>query len=170
MNHPYKGQLPRIHETCFIADSAQIIGRVSLGANSSVWYNAVLRADLDDIRIGSNTNIQDGCLLHNDTGLPLIIGDNVTLGHGVIAHACTIEDNCQIGMGSIVLNGAYIGHGSIIGAGAVVPPRMQVPPNSQVMGVPGRVVKALTPEAEQNIARHGQGYARLAEDFKREQK
>ena len=146
-----------------------MIGRVRLGANCSVWYQAVLRGDIDEIIIGANTNIQDGCLLHVDAGLPLIIGDNVTLGHGVIAHACSIGDNCQIGMGAVVLDGAVIGHGCIIAAGAVVPPRMQVPPYSQVMGIPGRVVKSLDAAAEEGLVKHAAAYASLAAGFKAEQ-
>ena len=153
---------PNIDPSCFIADSAEVMGNVTIGADSSVWYQAVLRGDVDSITVGCRSNIQDLCMVHCDTGLPTIIGDDVTIGHSAIIHACVIGDKCQIGMGAIILDGAVIGDGCIIGAGAVVPPRMVVPPLSQVMGIPGRVVKTLDPEKAEAVAEHSRQYAELA--------
>ena len=155
--------VPHIDPSCFVADSAEVMGNVTMGADSSVWYKSVLRADVDSITIGCRTNIQDLCMVHCDLNLPTVIGDDVTVGHSAILHACTIGNKCQIGMGAIVLDGAVIGEGCIIGAGAVVPPRMQVPPYSQVMGIPGRVVKTLPKEAAEKVAEHSRQYAELAQ-------
>ena len=133
MLHKYNGVSPTIHETAFIADSADIIGNVSIGADSSVWFNATVRADSGTITIGEGTSIQDNCVVHVDPGVDEYIGNHVTVGHGAILHGATIEDNCLIGMGAVILSGAVIGHGSIVGAGSVVPPKMIIPPHSQVM-------------------------------------
>lgn len=160
---------PQIDPSCFVADSAVVLGRVTLGADSSVWYKAVLRGDVDSITVGCRTNIQDLCMVHCDAGLPTVIGDDVTIGHSAIIHACTIGNKCQIGMGAIVLDGAVVGDGCIIGAGAVVPPRMVVPPLSQVMGIPGRVVKTLAPERAEEVAEHSRQYAELARAHRLEQ-
>lgn len=132
---------PRIHPTAFIAPTAVVLGDVTLGPRSSVWYQAVLRGDMAPIRIGEATNLQDGTIVHVDEGKPALIGDRVGVGHRVILHACIVEDDCLIGMGSILLNDVRIGTGSVVAAGAVVPEGMQVPPGSLVMGVPGRVVR-----------------------------
>ena len=160
---------PRIDPSCFIADSAEVMGSVTIGADSSVWYKAVLRGDVDSISVGCRTNIQDLTMVHCDEGLPTVIGDDVTIGHSAIIHACTIGNKCQIGMGAIILDGAVIGDGCIIGAGAVVPPRMEVPPLSQVMGIPGRVVKTLTPDKAEAVAEHSRLYAELAQGHKQAQ-
>lgn len=160
---------PQVHASCFVADSAEVMGRVTIGEDSSVWYQAVIRGDVDSITVGCRTNIQDFCMVHSDTGLPTVIGDDVTIGHSAIVHACTIGNKCQIGMGAIVLDGAVVGDGCIIGAGAVVPPKMVVPPFSQVMGIPGRVVKTLPPERAEEVAAHSKFYAGLAQGHKQEQ-
>lgn len=160
---------PRIDPSCFIADSAEVMGSVTIGADSSVWYKAVLRGDVDSISVGCRTNIQDLTMVHCDEGLPTVIGDDVTIGHSAIIHACTIGNKCQIGMGAIILDGAVIGDGCIIGAGAVVPPRMVVPPLSQVMGIPGRVVKTLAPDKAEAVAEHSRLYAELAQGHKQAQ-
>lgn len=163
--YDYKGVLPRIPEDCFIADSAAVIGDVSIGGGSSVWFGAVLRGDVSYIAIGENTNIQDNCVVHVDDDVPTVIGSNVTVGHNAIIHAATVEDDCLIGMGAIVLDFAHIGRGSIIAAGAVVPPHAEIPPFSQVAGVPGKVVKTLDPETAEKRRSHAANYAALSKDY-----
>ena len=135
---------PRVHPTAFIDDSAQVIGDVEIGEESSVWMSVVIRGDLHPIRIGRRSNIQDGTMIHLTRTHPVTIGDSVTVGHAAILHGCTIEDRCLIGMGAILLNGAHIGAGSIVAAGTLVVEEMKVPPRSLVMGSPGRVKRALT--------------------------
>lgn len=165
----WNGLKPQIDPSCFVAETADIIGSVVIGEGSSVWYKAVLRGDVDGIVIGRRSNVQDTCVVHTHHGLPAIIGDDVTIGHSAIIHACTIEDNCLIGMGATILDGAVIGEGSIIGAGAVVPPGMQVPPRSQVVGIPAKVVKTLTQERVDGLIEHSRRYAELAQTHKAEQ-
>ena len=130
-----------IHPTAFIAAGAVVLGDVTLGEESSVWYGAVVRGDMAPIAIGAQTNLQDGTIVHVDEGVPCSVGRRVGVGHRVILHGCTVEDECLIGMGAILLNGVRIGRGSVIAAGAVIPEGMQVPPGSLVMGVPGRIVR-----------------------------
>src|SRR5215213_1796386 len=144
MLRSYRGTLPRVHHTAYIDDSAQVIGDVEIGEESSVWMCVIIRGDVNRIRIGQRSNVQDGTIVHvmKDTH-PTTIGDAVTIGHAAVIHGCTIEDRCLIGMGAIVLNGAHIGTGSIVAAGSLVPERMQVPPGSLVMGSPARVKRAL---------------------------
>ena len=141
-----------IDKSAFIAPGAIVLGDVSLGRNSSIWYNSVLRGDMAPITIGEETNIQDLSMVHVDEGVPCTVGRRVGVGHRVILHGCTIEDECLIGMGSIILNRARIGTGSVIGAGAVIPEGMEVPPGSLVMGVPGRIVRKVDPELAERIA------------------
>src|SRR4030095_13991847 len=152
MLRPFRGVLPRVHPTAFIDDSAQVIGDVEIGEESSVWMSAVIRGDVHRIRVGKRTNLQDGTVVHvmNQTH-PTTVGDNVTIGHGAILHGCTIEDRCLIGMGAILLNGAQIGTGSIVAAGTLVVEEMKVPPRSLVMGSPGKVKRSLTDEEFENI-------------------
>ena len=142
---------PVVHPSAYIAPTAVVIGAVTLGEESSVWYGAVLRADVAPIRIGDRTNLQDGTIVHVDEGVPCVVGARVGVGHRVILHGCTVEDDCLIGMGSILLNGARIGTGSVVAAGAVVPEGMQVPPHSLVMGVPGRIVRQVDPALRARI-------------------
>jgi carbonic anhydrase/acetyltransferase-like protein (isoleucine patch superfamily) len=142
---------PLIHPTAFIAPSALVMGDVGLGAESSVWYTAVVRGDMAQIRVGSMTNLQDGTVVHVDEGIPCMIGDRVGVGHRAILHGCTVEDECLIGMGSILLNGSVVGRGSLIAAGALLPERMRVPPGSLVMGVPGKVVGPVTEKLSRRI-------------------
>jgi carbonic anhydrase/acetyltransferase-like protein (isoleucine patch superfamily) len=141
-----------IHPTAFIAPTASIMGDVTLGADASVWFGAVLRGDMAPITIGSQTNLQDGTIVHVDEGEPCSIGARVGVGHRVILHGCTVEDDCLIGMGSILLNGVRIGTGSVVAAGAVIPEGMQVPPRSLVMGVPGRIVRTVDPALTERVA------------------
>jgi carbonic anhydrase/acetyltransferase-like protein (isoleucine patch superfamily) len=133
--------LINIHPTAFIAPGAVVVGDVTLGARSSVWYQAVVRGDVAPIQIGEATNVQDGSVIHVDAGVPATIGARVGIGHRVILHGCTIEDECLIGMGSVVLNGVSVGTGSVVAAGAVLPEGLRVPPGSLVVGVPGRVTR-----------------------------
>jgi carbonic anhydrase/acetyltransferase-like protein (isoleucine patch superfamily) len=128
------------------------MGDVTIGANSSVWYGAVLRGDMAPIVIGSQTNLQDGTVVHVDEDLPCLVGSRVGVGHRVILHGCTVEDDCLIGMGSVLLNKVHVGAGSVVAAGAVLPEGMQVPPRSLVMGVPARVVRAVDERLAGRIA------------------
>ena len=159
---------PRIDPTAFIAPGAVVLGDVTLGPRSSVWYQAVLRGDMAPIVIGAETNIQDGTIVHVDEGKPATIGARVGVGHRVILHGCTVEDECLIGMGSVLLNGVVIGTGSVVAAGAVLPEGMVVPPGSMVMGMPGKVRRSLTPEEDASITGYADNYARYRLDFQAE--
>lgn len=164
----FNGAAPSIDASAFIAPGANIIGRVSIGSESSVWFQCVLRGDINSITIGSQTNIQDGCLLHVTHKQALVIKDRVTAGHGAILHGCEIGDDCLIAMGAIVLDGAVIGQGSLIAAGSLVPPGMQVPPYSLVMGVPGKVVRPLTNEDKERAMKGWRNYVGYAESYKKQ--
>ena len=160
---------PTVHASAFVDISAQVIGDVHIGPESSVWMNVVLRGDVNSIRIGARTNLQDLTLLHVMRNThPTIIGDDVTVGHSAVVHGCTIEDRCLIGMGAILLNGCRIGSGSIVAAGAVVPEGMVVPEGSMVMGVPGKVRRSLTPEEDASIKWYADNYVRSRLDFQAE--
>jgi len=142
---PYRGTSPRVHPTAFVDESAQVIGDVEIGEESSVWMCAVLRGDVHWIKVGRRSNIQDGSVVHAMTRThPTSIGDNVTIGHAAVVHGCTIEQQCLIGMGAILMNGAHIGAGSIVAAGTLVVEGMKVPAKSLVMGSPGKVKRLLT--------------------------
>lgn len=138
-----RSSAPTIHPTAFVATTATVLGDVTLCAECSVWYGAVLRGDMASISIGAQTNVQDGAIVHVDEGFPCVVGARVGVGHRVILHGCTVEDDCLIGMGSVLLNGVRIGRGSVVAAGAVIPEGMVVPPASLVMGVPGRIVRTV---------------------------
>ena len=165
MNIPYKGVWPRLHSTVFVAEGAMIVGDVEIGEQSSIWFNSVVRGDIFPIKIGRRTNIQDGCVLHVRVGLPVIVGDEVSFGHGVMAHGCEIGDLSLLGIGCVILDGAKIGRGSVIAAGAVVPPEMIVPPYSLVMGVPGKVVRDLGSGSEEKNRVYSDNYVGYAENF-----
>ncbi|HHL40732.1 MAG TPA: gamma carbonic anhydrase family protein [Deltaproteobacteria bacterium] len=167
---PYKGVWPRLHETVFVVESAEVIGDVEAGRDSSIWFGAVVRGDVNYIRIGEMTNVQDNSVLHV-TGRthPLVIGGEVTIGHSVTLHGCTIADRCLIGMGAVVLDGAVVGEGSIIAAGAVVRQGMEVPPRSLVVGVPGRVARAVTDGEYEGIKRSARNYVGYARDYMEEE-
>lgn len=156
---------PQIAEQSYIAPSACVIGNVEISRKVSIWPNVVLRGDINLIRIGEYSNVQDGCTIHVDADKPAIIGSYVTIGHNAIVHACVIEDNCLIGMGSIILDGARIGTGSIIGAGSVIPPGKVIPPRSLVMGVPGKVVKEIDNDRVAGNVTHAAKYWNLALNY-----
>ncbi len=139
--YAFKTHTPRIHPSVFVAPSAQIVGNVRIGRDSSVWFQTVIRGDLETITIGEKTNIQDLCMCHADEGIPLTIGRGITVGHRSVIHGCTIEDGCLIGMGSVIMNHAVIGEGSVVAAGAVVLEKTAIPPCSLVTGSPGKVKK-----------------------------
>lgn len=153
---------PVIDPTAFVHAAAIVIGDVTLGARTSVWPTAVLRADADRITVGDDSNVQDGCVLHCDPGVPCTVGNRVTIGHRAIVHGATVEDDCLIGMGAIVLNGAVIGAGSLVAAGAVCPEGLIVPPGSVVVGVPGRIRGQVTPEMRARIEHGAIAYVALA--------
>lgn len=158
-------RIDQVHPTVYIAPGAVVVGDVTIGEASSVWFGAVVRGDVDAIRIGSRTNIQDGCVLHSDVGLPCEIGDRVTLGHGAIVHGATVEDEVMIGMRAVVMNGCKIGTGSLIAVGAVVTEGTVVPPGSVVMGMPGKVRRKVTAEERAWFRLSAKHYVEWAQQF-----
>jgi carbonic anhydrase/acetyltransferase-like protein (isoleucine patch superfamily) len=159
MIRSYKGVTPTVPPTCYVDESAQLIGDVVLGENASVWMNAVLRGDVHSIRVGAHSNIQDCSVLHGMLNKwPVIVGDWVTVGHSVTLHGCVVEDRCLIGMGVVILNGARIGEGSIIAAGTLIPEGTVVEPRSLWMGVPGKFRKRLTDQDQEMILSYGKNY------------
>lgn len=161
MDFDFSALQPAIDPETFLAEGARIIGAVTLQAGASVWYNSVLRADVAEIVVGRDTNIQDNCTVHVDFGRSTVLGDRVTVGHGVVLHACTIEDDCIIGMGAIVLDGAVIRKGTIVAAGALVPPRKTYPPGSLVLGAPATVARMLSEDEVGHNAEHARSYVRM---------
>lgn len=153
---------PTIDPEAFIAEGAVVRGDVRIERNASIWYNAVLRGDVDSIAVGEGSNIQDGCVAHVDRGCPVRIGRNVTVGHGAIVHGCTIGDGTLIGMGAIILNGAVIGEGCIVGAGALVTQGKHIPAGTLVVGSPARTVRAVTPEEREHNLANAQLYVEEA--------
>jgi carbonic anhydrase/acetyltransferase-like protein (isoleucine patch superfamily) len=157
---------PRVHPSAWIVPAATVIGDVTLEEESSVWYGAVLRGDINRIVIGPRSNVQDDAVVHLDTAYPTIMGELVTVGHSAIVHACRIDDEVLIGMGATVLDGAEIGARSIVGANALVTLGMKIPPGSLVLGAPGRVVKQLTLEEQKQIARWAWSYVETSKRFR----
>lgn len=155
------GATPTIDPTAWIAPGAVVAGDVELGPEVGIWYTAVVRADHTPIRIGAGSNVQDGSVLHADPGFPSTIGAGVTIGHRAVVHGCTVEDDCLIGMGSVILNGATIGRGSLIAAGAVVSQGVVVPPGSLVAGVPGKVRREITEDERAAIRASAASYREL---------
>ncbi|WP_101101673.1 gamma carbonic anhydrase family protein [Macromonas bipunctata] len=156
---------PQVHPTAFVADSAQVVGRVTLGEGSSVWFNTVIRADNEPMTIGAGSNIQDGSVLHSDTGFPLSVGERVTVGHQVVLHGCTVGDESLIGIGAVVLNGARIGKHCLVGAGSLVTEGKEFPDGSMILGSPAKVVRQLTPEQIDGLRRSAQHYIANAQRF-----
>lgn len=153
--------IDKTNKDYFIADNATVLGDVTIGENSSFWFGTVARGDMNFIKIGKYTNIQDNAVLHMDRDAPLTIGDYVSVGHGAIVHGCEIGDNCLIGIGAIVLSRSVIGENCIIGAGSLVTEDAVIPPNSLVMGIPGKVKRQLTDEEIANVKDIAERYARL---------
>jgi carbonic anhydrase/acetyltransferase-like protein (isoleucine patch superfamily) len=169
MLRTYRGTSPKIAASAYIDASAQVIGQVTVGERSSIWPNVTARGDVNTIHIGVDSNIQDNSVLHCDAGLfPLHIGNRVTVGHLAMLHGCTIEDDCLIGIGAIVLNGAKIGKGSVIAAGAMVPEGAEIPPYSMVMGVPAKVKRETTPEERERFRLNTLHYVEAARIYKEE--
>ena len=160
------GVAPRIAASAWVADSAQVMGEVEIGENSSLWFGAIVRGDTETIRIGDNTNIQDGSVLHADVGMPLTIGNNVTVGHQVMLHGCTVGDGALIGIGAIGLNGAKIGKGCIVGAGALVTEGKEFPDGSMILGSPAKAVRELTPAQKEGLIKSAIHYVENAELYK----
>jgi carbonic anhydrase/acetyltransferase-like protein (isoleucine patch superfamily) len=160
------GIAPQIHASVWVAPDANIIGRIVLEAESSVWFGATLRGDNEMIHVGAGSNIQEACVLHTDMGFPLTIGENCTIGHRATLHGCTIGDGTLIGMGATILNGARIGRGCLIGACALVTEGKEIPDFSLVMGSPAKVVRVLDAEAQAGLLRSAQGYRANAERFR----
>jgi carbonic anhydrase/acetyltransferase-like protein (isoleucine patch superfamily) len=161
------GKAPQLGTGAWVADSAQVIGAVELADHASVWFGAVIRGDTETIRIGRNSNIQDLSVLHADIGQPLTIGANVTVGHQVMLHGCTIGDGSLIGIQSVVLNGAKIGRNCIVGAGSVVTEGKEFPDNSLIIGSPARVVRTLDEATAQKLAQSAEHYVENAQRFAR---
>lgn len=156
---------PQIHPTAWVADSAQVIGRVLLEEQASVWFGAVLRADNDRIVIGRGSNVQDNAVLHTDDGVELVLGQYVTVGHQVTLHGCTVGDHSLVGIGAVVLNGARIGRHCLVGAGALVTEGKEFPDYSMILGTPARVVRTFTPEQAQAMTQGGHHYVRNAQRY-----
>jgi carbonic anhydrase/acetyltransferase-like protein (isoleucine patch superfamily) len=171
MIRSYNGITPQFPETCYVDDSAQLIGDVILGEHASVWMNAVLRGDVHSIRVGHYSNIQDCCVLHGMKGqYGVTVGDYVTVGHSVTLHGCEVEDRCLIGMGSIILNGARVGSGSIIAAGSLITEKTVVEPKSLWMGSPGKFTRKLNEQDEEMILRYVENYVGYKRAYLRERK
>ncbi len=170
MIRAFRGQRPQIHPTAFIEESAQVIGDVVVGEQSSVWFNAVVRGDVFHIRIGDRANVQDGTVIHVTNGThATILEDEVTVGHNVTLHGCHVERGCLIGMGSIIMDDVRIGAESLVAAGALVSPGTRVPPRSLVMGVPAKVKRSLTAEEVAGLAGYWKNYIEYTEQYKSEQ-
>ena len=169
MIRTFKGITPQFPETCYVDDSAQLIGDVRLGEHASVWMNAVLRGDVHEIRVGHYSNIQDNSVLHGmREEYGVYVGDYVTVGHSVTLHGCKIEDRCLIGMGSIILNGAVVGSGSIIAAGTLIPEKTIIEPNSLWMGSPGKLRRRLEEKDQETILRYAQNYLGYKDSYLKE--
>lgn len=152
---------PDLGPGAFVHEAACVIGRVRLGRDASVWPNATIRGDTDEISVGEASNIQDGAVLHADAGAPCTVGSRVTIGHLACVHGCTVEDDVLVGIGAIILNNAMIGTGSVVGAGAVIPERTIVPPHSLVLGTPGRVVRQTTDSQRGDIRHSAEHYVAM---------
>jgi carbonic anhydrase/acetyltransferase-like protein (isoleucine patch superfamily) len=169
MIRSYQGRLPQIPASCYVDQSAQVIGDVTLGEHSSVWMNAVLRGDVHTIRVGANSNVQDCAVLHGQRDLyPVVVGDWVTIGHNATVHGCVVEDAVLIGMGVTILNGCRIGEGSIIAAGAVVPEKTFVPPNTLWAGVPAKLRRELSGKDRDLIIEYAKNYLDYTEIYLKE--
>lgn len=170
MNYPFNGKEPQINESAFIAPGVHIIGDVSIGKESSIWFNSVLRGDEGPITIGDRCNVQDNCTLHLYEEHPLVLEDEVSIGHNVILHGCTVRKGALIGMGATVLDGAEIGEQAFIGANTLIPPGKKIPPRTMVMGSPGKVIRELNEKDLEIIALTIETYKQKGQQFKKELK
>ena len=163
---PFRGKAPRIHESAFLVESALVVGDVEIGPSSSIWFGAILRGDVNSIRIGARTNIQDASVVHVTSRThPTVVGDDVTVGHRVTLHGCTVRDRCLIGIGSSVMDGALLEEDSMVGAGSLVPPRMVVPARTLVVGVPARVARELNADEVAHLRASAERYAQYAQEY-----
>jgi carbonic anhydrase/acetyltransferase-like protein (isoleucine patch superfamily) len=167
MIRPYRDRQPQLGARAWVDLSAQVIGDVELGEDASIWMNTVVRGDVNRIRIGARTNVQDNCVLHVTAQHATTLAEDVTVGHSVTLHGCTIERLCLVGIGAIVLNGAVIGEESIVAAGALVPEGMQVPPRSLVMGQPAKLRRETSEEERAGLRRYAESYVGYKEDYRR---
>ncbi|WP_303969425.1 gamma carbonic anhydrase family protein [Sporosarcina ureae] len=166
MIYPYEGKLPKIDPSVYIADYVTISGDVTIGPESSIWFNTVIRGDVSPTIIGKKVNVQDFCCLHQSPKFPLILEDHVTIGHKAMLHSCTIKTGALVGMGATVLDGAEVGEGAFIGAGSLVTPGKKIPPNTLALGSPARVVRELTDEDRADMTRIVNEYARKGQLYK----
>jgi len=158
MIYDFEKNVPEVHADAWVASNATLIGKVKLEKNSSIWFNAVLRGDIENIHIGEGSNVQDGSVLHTDPGCPLKVGKNVTIGHMVMLHGCTIGENSLIGIGAVILNNSKIGKNCIIGAKTLITENKVIPDNSLVVGSPGKVVREITEEEKQSVLENTKRY------------
>jgi gamma-carbonic anhydrase len=171
MIRPYRGVMPRIAHSAYVDSSAEIIGDVVVGERSSIWLNVSVRGDVNYIRVGDETSVQDNTVLHVDADLyPCIVGNRVTIGHRVVLHGCVVEDEVLIGIGAVVLNGAKIGRGAVVAAGALVAEGMEVPPNTVAMGMPARLRREVTAEEQERFRHNCNNYVRITAIYKEEQR
>ncbi len=163
MIREWNGHQPNVDPTAFVHETAEIIGKVTIGKHASIWPNAVLRGDIEEIVIGEETNIQDNTVVHTDPGTPTILGKGISVGHSVILHSCTVKDNCLVGMGSILLGGSIIEEECLVGAGALISPGKSFPARSLIIGMPAQVKRELTAEEIASIKVNASEYLKLAE-------
>ncbi len=157
--------MDNIKDSVVICSGAQVIGDVEIGEDASIWHGAVVRGDVNSIKIGNNSNVQDNCVIHCSKGFPTVIKDNVSIGHGAVVHGCILEDNVLVGMNATILNGAKIGKNSIVGAGAVVSEGKEFPPNSLILGVPARLIKEVSAEQIIHIRDNADNYVKLSKQY-----
>jgi gamma-carbonic anhydrase len=166
---PFDGKAPRLHDSVFVAETALVVGDVDIGEQSTIWFGTVVRGDVNSVRIGARTNVQDQSVIHVTAGThPTVVGDDVTLGHRVTLHGCTVKDRCLIGMGTIVLDGAVIGEESLVGAGSLVSPGTVVPPRTLALGSPARVKRPLTAAEIAYFRESADHYVQYARRYLRE--
>jgi carbonic anhydrase/acetyltransferase-like protein (isoleucine patch superfamily) len=165
---PYDGKAPRLAASAFLAEGTVVVGDVELGEESSLWFGTIVRGDVNHVRIGARTNVQDMCVVHVTSGThPTVLGDDVTVGHRAVLHGCTIQDRCLVGIGAVVLDGAVVGPDAMVGAGALVAPGTVVPPRTLVLGTPARVKRPLTDDEVAHLRASAASYARYAARYRR---
>ncbi len=164
----FEGESPSVHETAYLADGAVVIGRVAVGEETGIWFNAVLRGDSEPIRIGRGANVQDGAVMHTDPGFPCTVGDFVSVGHNAILHGCTVDQGATVGMGATVLNGARVGEEALVAANALVLEGTQIPPRTLVAGVPAKPRRELTEEEVAQLRKNAETYIERREIYLKE--